>query len=131
MVRITLEQYKRLVAIENPSSPLVPALLRPKPPPSLPSPQICRASSSDHPVVPPPPPLEPPLVPGLLALAPAREPASSSTAGATARPRPLSLPGARGGARRGKFVGHVWLLHLVIHLGDVCYYVVLCYSSRQ
>ena len=53
MVRITLEQYKRLVAIENPSSPLVPALLRPEPPPSLPSPQIRRASSSDHPVVPP------------------------------------------------------------------------------
>ena len=95
MVRITLEQYKRLVAIENPSSPLVPALLRPKPPPSLPSPQIRRASSSDHPVVPPPPPLEPPLVPGLLAPAPAREPASSSTAGATARPRPLSLSPGR------------------------------------
>src|SRR6185369_8184405 len=93
MVRITLEQYKRLVAIENPSSPLVPALLRPKPPPSLPSPQIRRASSSDHPVVPPPPPLEPPLVPGLLAPAPACDPASSSTTGATARLRPLSLPG--------------------------------------
>ena len=102
MVRITLEQYKRLVAIENPSSPLLPALLRPKPPPSLPFPQIRRASSSDPPVVPPPPPLEPPLVPGLLAPAPAREPASSSTAGATARLWPLSLPGARGGARRGE-----------------------------
>ena len=90
MVRITLEQYKRLVAIENPSSPLVPALLRPKPPPSLPFPQIRRASSSDPPVVTPPPPLEPPLVPGLLAPAPAREPASSSTAGAVARLQPLS-----------------------------------------
>ena len=94
MVRITLKQYKRRVAVENPSSPLLAALLDRNPLPLFPSlrsaappPQIPRwfllhhrwsrrsslASSRRRPRVSrrPPPPPEPLLVRG-LSLSPGR-----------------------------------------------------------